>query len=76
MLRSSLLNIILIELKEEVSIVEFPSREKMKIIDGDRIEAAEKIIELGKEEMKKREEYNTIRNQYETDYVFQITSKS
>ena len=67
-LRSSLLNIILIEFKDEVALVEFLSREKMKIIDGDRIEAAEEIIELGKEEMKKIPEYNTIRNQYATDY--------
>ena len=40
----------------------------MKVINCDEIEAAEEIIELGKEEMKKIAEYNTIRNQYETDY--------
>ena len=67
-LRSSLLKIILIEFEDEVALVEFSSRENMKIIDGDGIETAEEIIELGKEEMKKIEEYKTIRNQYETDY--------
>ena len=67
-LRSSLLKIILIEFKEEVSLVEFSSREKMKIIDGDSIEAAEEIIKLGQEAINEIAEYNTIRNQYETDY--------
>ena len=67
-LRSSLLNIILIEFKGEVSLVEFSSREKMKIIDGDSIEAAEEIIKLGQEAINEIAEYNTIRNQYETDY--------
>ena len=67
-LRSSLLKIILTEFKEEVALVEFPSREKMKIIDGDSIEAAEEIIKLGQDAMKDIAEYNTIRNQYATDY--------
>ena len=44
MLRPHVLRAFLEEFKEEVPLVEFSSREKMKIIDGDSIERAEEII--------------------------------
>lgn len=51
-----------------LSIMEFRSRGKMKIINGDEVEAAEAKIELGKEAIKKIKEFNRINNQYSKDY--------
>lgn len=48
--------------------MEFPSRKTIKIIDGVRIGAAEEIIKLGEDAVNKIAKYNTIRNQYATDY--------